>query len=84
MAVAQAKAEGLKLIAEQLQTNGGQGAANLPVAEQYMTEFGKLAKTSNTLVIPSNASDLAGMVTTAMSAFEKMGESSKESGQQIL
>ena len=82
LAVARAKAEGLKLIAEQLQTNGGQGAANLRVAEQYMTEFGKLAKTSNTLVIPSNASDLAGMVTTAMSAFEKMGESSKESAQQ--
>ncbi len=82
LAVAQAKAEGLKLIAEQLQTNGGEGAANLRVAEQYMTEFGKLAKTSNTLVIPSNASDLAGMVTTAMSAFEKMGESSKESAQQ--
>ncbi len=82
LAVAQAKAEGLKLIAEQLQTNGGQGAANLRVAEQYMTEFGKLAKTSNTLVIPSNAGDLAGMVITAMSAFEKMGESKKESVQQ--
>ncbi len=82
LAVARAKAEGLKLIAEQLQTNGGQGAANLRVAEQYMTEFGKLAKTSNTLVIPSNASDLAGMVTTAMSAFEKMKESTKESVQQ--
>jgi regulator of protease activity HflC (stomatin/prohibitin superfamily) len=79
LAVAQAKAEGLKLIAEQLQTTGGLGAANLRVAEQYMTEFGKLAKTSNTLVIPSNASDLAGMVTTAMSAFEKMKESTKES-----
>ena len=82
LAVAQAKAEGLKLIAEQLQTTGGLGAANLRVAEQYMTEFGKLAKTSNTLVIPSNASDLAGMVTTAMSAFEKMKESTKESVQQ--
>ena len=79
LAVARAKAEGLKLIAEQLQMNGGQGAANLRVAEQYMTEFGKLAKTSNTLVIPSNAGDLAGMVTTAMSAFEKMKESTQES-----
>lgn len=72
LAVAQATAEGLELIAAQLQTSGGQAAANLRVAEQYMTEFGKLAKASNTLVIPSNVSDLAGMVTTAMSAFEKM------------
>ena len=72
LAVAEATAEGLRLIAEQLQTEGGQGAANLRVAEQYMTEFGKLAKTSNTLVIPSNVGDIAGMVTTAMTAFEKM------------
>lgn len=72
LAVAQATAEGLELIAAQLQTSGGQAAANLRVAEQYMTEFGKLAKASNTLVIPSNVSDLAGMVTTAMGAFDKM------------
>ena len=72
LAVAEATAEGLRLIAEQLQTEGGQGAANLRVAEQYMAEFGKLAKTSNTLVIPSNVSDLAAMVTTAMTAYEKM------------
>jgi regulator of protease activity HflC (stomatin/prohibitin superfamily) len=72
LAVAQATAEGLKLIAEQLQMTGGQAAANLRVAEQYVTEFGKLAKTSNTLVIPSNVSDLTGMVATALSTFEKM------------
>ncbi|MEA2060885.1 MAG: stomatin-like protein [Thermodesulfobacteriota bacterium] len=72
LAVAEATAEGIRLIAEQLQTEGGQGAANLRVAEQYISEFGNLAKTSNTLVIPSNVGDLAGMVTTAMTAFEKM------------
>jgi regulator of protease activity HflC (stomatin/prohibitin superfamily) len=72
LAVAEASAEGIRLIAEQLQTEGGQGAANLRVAEQYISEFGKLAKASNTLVIPSNAGDLAGMVTTAMTAFDKM------------
>ncbi len=72
LAVAEASAEGIRLIAEQLQTDGGQGAANLRVAEQYISEFGKLAKTSNTLVIPSNVGDLASMVTTAMTAFDKM------------
>ncbi len=72
LAVAEASAEGIRLIAEQLQTDGGQGAANLRVAEQYISEFGKLAKTSNPLVIPSNVGDLAGMVTTAMTAFDKM------------
>lgn len=76
LAVAQATAEGLNLIAGQLQMTGGQAAANLRVAEQYITEFGKLAQSSNTLVIPSNVSDLAGMVTSAMSAFEKMNSAS--------
>jgi len=72
LAVAKATAEGLKTIAEQLQMKGGQEAANLRVAEQYMNEFGKLAQTSNTLVIPSNISDLAGMVTVAMTALQKV------------
>jgi regulator of protease activity HflC (stomatin/prohibitin superfamily) len=72
LAVAQATAEGLKTIAEQLQMPGGQSAANLRVAEQYLTEFGKLAQASNTLVIPSNVSDLTGMVTTALTALQKV------------
>lgn len=76
LAIAQATAEGLKLIAAQLETAGGPAAANLRVAEQYVTEFGKLAKTSNTLIIPSNVSDLTGMVATALSAFKKMNPES--------
>jgi regulator of protease activity HflC (stomatin/prohibitin superfamily) len=72
LAVAQATAAGLKSIAEELKAPGGQEAANLRVAEQYMNEFGKLAKTSNTLVIPSNVSDLTGMVTAAMTALQKV------------
>lgn len=72
LAVAKATGEGLKIIADQLREAGGRDAANLRVAEQYVAEFGKLAQKSNTLVIPSNVGDLAGMVTTAMSAFEKM------------
>jgi regulator of protease activity HflC (stomatin/prohibitin superfamily) len=72
LAVARATAEGLKTIAEQLQMKGGQQAANLRVAEQYITEFGRLADESNTLVIPSNVSDVAGMVTAAMTALQKV------------
>ena len=72
LAVAQATAAGLKAIAEQLQARGGQEAANLRVAEQYVNEFGKLAKASNTLVIPNNVSDLTGMVTTALTALQKV------------
>jgi regulator of protease activity HflC (stomatin/prohibitin superfamily) len=72
LAVARATAEGLKTIAEQLQMKGGQEAANLRVAEQYIAEFGKLAQTSNTLVIPSDVSDIAGMATVALTALQKI------------
>ncbi len=71
-AVALATAEGLKSIAEQLQAPGGRDAANLRVAEQYVREFGRLAKESNTLVVPSSVSDVATMVTTAMTSLDKM------------
>jgi len=45
------------------------------VAEQYVTEFGRLAKKSDTLVIPSSVGDVAGMVITAMSALDKIKDS---------
>lgn len=72
LAVAKATAEGLKTIAEQLQMKGGQEAANLRVAEQYIAEFGKLAQASNTLVIPGDVSDIAGMATVALTALQKI------------
>ncbi|MFP4315086.1 MAG: SPFH domain-containing protein [Desulfovibrionales bacterium] len=77
-AIALATAEGLRAIAEQLQAPGGQDAANLRVAEQYVKEFGQLAKTSNTLVIPNSVSDVASMVTTAMTALDKMKQTKTE------
>lgn len=69
--VAKATAEGLKTIAQQLEAPGGQEAASLRVAEQYVTEFGKLAQESNTLIIPGEVADVAAMVTTALSAYDK-------------
>ena len=69
--LAEATAGGVKLIANALNTQGGEMAANLRVAEQYVAEFGKLAKESNTMLIPSNMGDMAGMVATAMSIMGK-------------
>jgi regulator of protease activity HflC (stomatin/prohibitin superfamily) len=79
LAIARATAEGLHTIAKQLQMPGGQGAANLRVAEQYVNEFGKLAKTSNTLIVPGNAANIADMVTTAMTAFQQIGTKADKS-----
>jgi len=66
LAVARATAEGIREVATAIGMPGGAEAVQLRVAEQYIAEFGKLAKTSNTLVIPANTSDVAGMLATAM------------------
>jgi regulator of protease activity HflC (stomatin/prohibitin superfamily) len=66
LAVARATAEGIREVATAIGMPGGAEAVQLRVAEQYITEFGKLAKASNTLVVPANTSDVAGMLATAM------------------
>ena len=70
LAIATATAEALRRIAEATQTEGGMTAVNLQVAEKYIGAFGELAKTSNTLVVPGNMGDLAGMITSAMKIVE--------------
>jgi regulator of protease activity HflC (stomatin/prohibitin superfamily) len=65
LAVARATAEGLTQIAAALQSPGGDGAMRLRIAEQYIQQFGNLAKQGNTFVVPANLSDLAGMLTLA-------------------
>ncbi len=60
--VAVATAEGLREIAKAINEKGGMNAVNLRIAEQYVNEFGNLAKTNNTVIIPTNLSDIAGMV----------------------
>jgi len=68
--LAEATAQGIRTIASAINEEGGLDAVNLRVAEQYVTQFGKLAQESNTLILPSNAADIAsfvGTITTAMS-----------------
>ena len=60
--VALATAEGIREIAKAINEKGGLNAVNLRVAEQYLNEFGKLAKTNNSIIIPSDLSDIAGMI----------------------
>lgn len=71
--VAAATAEGIRRVAEALSLPGGQEAASLEVAKKYIDEFGKLAKVNNTMILPGNLTDVAGMVATAMSAIRQSG-----------
>jgi regulator of protease activity HflC (stomatin/prohibitin superfamily) len=68
--VATATAEGIRKIADAIQAPGGGEAVNLRVAEQYIREFGKLAKVNNTVIIPSNLSDISGMVASVTSLIK--------------
>ncbi|MDQ3194727.1 MAG: paraslipin [Bacteroidota bacterium] len=76
--VATATAKGIREIASAINENGGQEAVNLRIAEQYLLEFGKLAKTNNTMIIPNNLGDVSGMVATISKVFSSMNE--KETG----
>lgn len=69
--IAEANAAGVRAVAEAIADKGGMDAANLKVATQYVEAFGQLAKSSNTLIVPANAADVAGLVTTAMTVMEK-------------
>jgi len=68
--VAIATAEGIRQIAAAIQSPGGSEAVNLRVAEQYIKEFGNLARQNNTVIIPSNLSDIGGMVAAATSLID--------------
>lgn len=65
LAVATATAEGLRKVASALTTDGGTEALQLRVAQQYIDQFGSLAKAGNTLVVPANLSDIASMIALA-------------------
>jgi regulator of protease activity HflC (stomatin/prohibitin superfamily) len=69
MAVATATAEGIRRVAEAIKLPGGYEAVQLRVAEQYIGQFGELAKESNTLVLPANVADVGSMISLAMQAI---------------
>ena len=68
-AVASATAQGIREVATAIRTDGGMEAVQLRVAEQYVAQFGEIARTTNTVVVPANVSDVAGMIAAAMKVF---------------
>ncbi len=65
LSVAQATAEGIKKVADALKTQGGAEAMQLRIAEQYITQFGNIAKSGNTMIVPANLADVASMLALA-------------------
>ena len=75
--IANATANGLRAISSAISEENGLNAVNLRIAEQYLMEFGKLAKTNNTLIIPSNLTDIAGAVASATAVFNEVKDKKK-------
>jgi len=71
LAIAGATSEGIRKVAETIQKPGGYEAVQLRVAEQYIVQFGALAKTTNTVVLPANVADVGAMIQLAMSMIKK-------------
>jgi regulator of protease activity HflC (stomatin/prohibitin superfamily) len=71
LTVATATAEGIRRVAEAIGAPGGLEAVQLRVAEQYIREFGNVAKTVNTMILPANLADVGSMIATAMSVVHK-------------
>lgn len=69
--IAEATSEGIRVVANALSEPGGRDAVNLRVAEQWVKEFGKLAQTNNTMIVPAQLGDVATLVSTAMSTMDQ-------------
>lgn len=63
--VAEAQANGIRQVASAISSEGGLASVNTQLAQQYLNEFGKLAKTNNTMIIPSDLANVAGILKAA-------------------
>ena len=66
VAVADATAEAIRKVAEAIRSPGGEQAVQLKVAERAVDAFAQLAKTNNTMIVPSNLTEVSALVASAM------------------
>jgi len=76
LAIADATANGIRKVADAIQQPGGFEAVQLRVAENYLTEFGKLAQVGNTLILPATLSDVGSMISLAMNVIKRQANAS--------
>jgi regulator of protease activity HflC (stomatin/prohibitin superfamily) len=70
-AVADATADAIRKIAAAIQQPGGEQAVQLKVAEKAVDAYGQLARTNNTMIVPGNMGEVAGLIGTAMTLLNK-------------
>lgn len=67
-----ATAESLRNLSAAIKEKGGSDAVTMRVAEQYVEAFGKIAKSSTTMLLPGNVADAGSMVAQAMAVYNKL------------
>ena len=70
--VAEAQAAGIRMVAESISAKGGAEAVNMQLAQEYLKEFGNLAKTNNTMIIPTDLANVAGVLKAASSVIKEV------------
>ncbi|MBR1871264.1 MAG: paraslipin [Kiritimatiellae bacterium] len=60
--VAEAQAEGLRKVAEAINAPGGTASVNMQLAQEYLKQFGQLAKENNAMIVPADLSNVAGIL----------------------
>lgn len=79
--IADATAAAVRTVALAMNEPGGMNAANLKIAEQYITAFAGLAKTNNTMIVPGNVADVATLIGTAMNTLNTVKTGGGTAGQ---
>jgi regulator of protease activity HflC (stomatin/prohibitin superfamily) len=69
--VANATAAAVTAVAQAIGRDGGIQAANLKIAEEYISALGNLAKVNNTMIVPTNLADVASVVGSAMTVLDR-------------
>ncbi len=80
LSVATATAEGIRQVAAATKVEGGAEAIQLKIAQQYIEEFGQIAKESNTLVLPASVADVGSMIALAMNAVKGTSKPASRGG----
>ena len=70
--VAEATADAIRKVAEAIRAPGGEQAVQLKVAEKAVEAYAQLAQKNNTMIVPGNMSEVAGLIGTAMALIKGM------------
>ena len=77
IAIADANAEALRKVGQAISAQGGSDAVNLKVAEQYVTAFEQLARTNNSIIVPSDLSDMSGLIASVLQIVDSQKKNRK-------